>query len=142
MNGRVLVYGCACEAWLLVDEALKLGPVWQPPPGFAPRVAALRAAVPDVADGRRLRLAGVLRAAALGLIVSVAGYLAGRLLEPAASEMGRRLAHRSAAVAAQIAGSLASSGSEALAANASSLAWTCAALSLCAAAWFTRRAFA
>lgn len=68
-----------------VDMALARLPEWQPPPGFAMRLAAMAA---DDATGHRFWLPTILRGAAIAACVSVGAWLSGELLTALLSPPG------------------------------------------------------
>ena len=123
-----------------VDETLQRGPLWEPPEGFAARVAAQ---APDLIGAQTHRiqahLTRSLTIAASVVFVVVFGYL--WLTSPGQPAVAVTLANEAAAAIEayeQFVGDLA----QALVVSSGPLAWASAALSLALGTWFTRRALA
>src|SRR5712692_8938390 len=136
--------GCpACDSVRLlyarIDEALTQQPVWQPPAGFAQRIA-VNAPAPPPSRSPLVR-GGVTDAAMLGLLVAAAGYAGAYLLPLLTPAFGSSLLEY-ASTGFDTYQHFVLLASQALVANAIPLGWGCALLSLTATAWFTRRALA
>lgn len=124
-----------------MEKALQRGPVWDPPEGFARRVAA-RASGLVPSEFSRIRLLfspNVLNAATLGVLVAAAGYIGARFLEPLGPVAVSLVSNRTT-TALEAYARFVGIAAEAPVANSALLAWACAGVSLWVATWFTRRA--